>query len=89
MIQIHLTFSRNRQFYGKTLVEGILAPGETVYMPHFTPHIVYNLDETVAVSDNPYFATALEESAFHLHRREIVQFARIHKLHGVQINKGM
>ena len=39
------------------------APGETVYVPHFTPHSVYNVDEVVSVSDNPYFSTAIEESA--------------------------
>ena len=39
------------------------APGETVYVPHFAPHSVYNIDEVVSVSDNPYFSTAIEESA--------------------------
>ena len=29
-------------------------------------HAVYNLDQTVAVGDNPFFATAIEESAFEL-----------------------
>ena len=39
---------------------------ETLYMPHFINHAVYNLGETVAVTDNPFYNTAIEESAFQL-----------------------
>ena len=35
-------------------------------MPHNTPHAVYNLDETVAVGDNPFYSSAIEEAAFEL-----------------------
>ena len=35
-------------------------------MPHFINHAVYNLGETVAVTDNPFYNTAIEESAFQL-----------------------
>ena len=53
------------------------APGETVYVPHFTPHSVYNIDEVVSVSDNPYFSTAIEESAnliFHTRNNQFGKF---------------
>ena len=35
-------------------------------MPHFINHAVYNLDQTVSVADNPFYNTAIEESAFQL-----------------------
>ena len=35
-------------------------------MPHYMSHAVYNLDQTVAVGDNPFYNTAIEESAFQL-----------------------
>ena len=61
---------RNHQFYGRTLFEGIQSPGETVYMPHYVHHAVYNMDETVAVGDNPFFSTAIEEAVFQLYKTE-------------------
>ena len=72
-----LFVSRGRKFYGKTLVEGIQSPSETIYMPHFTHHTVYNLDETVAVGDNPFFSTAIEESALALYQGRPTGFAHI------------
>jgi hypothetical protein len=33
-------------------------------MPNCTPHAVYNLDESVAVGDNPFYNTAIEEAAY-------------------------
>ena len=38
-------------------------------MPHYTPHAVYNLEETVAVGDNPFFTSAIEEAAM-IHKSE-------------------
>ena len=61
---------RNRQFYGRTLIEGIQSPGETIYMPHYVHHAVYNLNETVAVGDNPFYNTAIEEAVFQLYKGE-------------------
>ena len=69
--------SRGRKFYGKFLYEAIQAPGETIYMPHLTGHAVYNLDETVSVGDNPYFATAIDESAFELVNKKYNVFGKI------------
>ena len=46
-------------------------------MPHYAPHAVYNLDETVAVGDNPFFNTAIEEAAFVLHKTNLVAFSDI------------
>ena len=66
---------RNRKFYGKLLTEAIQSPGETVYAPNHLPHSVYNLDETVAVGDNPFFSTAIEESAYDLYHKKNVYFA--------------
>ena len=40
-------------------------------------HAVCNLDETVAVGDNPFFSTAIEESAFELYQTKFVEFAHI------------
>ena len=64
------------KFYGKTLTEAIQSPGEIVYAPNYLPHAVYNLDETVAVGDNPYFSTAIEESAYELHHKKRIAFAQ-------------
>ena len=61
---------RNRQFYGRTLIEGVQSPGETIYMPHYVHHAVYNLDETVAVGDNPFYSTAIEEAVFQLYTKD-------------------
>ena len=59
-------YFRSRQFYGKPVIEGVQHRSETLYMPHFINHAVYNLGETVAVTDNPFYNTAIEESAFQL-----------------------
>ena len=50
------------------MIEGVQYPSETIYMPHYINHAVYNLDNTVAVGDNPFFNTAIEESALELCR---------------------
>ena len=50
-------------------MEGVQHHSETIYMPHNTNHAVYNLDQTVAVGDNPFFNTAIEESVFNLFRK--------------------
>ena len=50
------------------MIEGVQYPSETIYMPHHINHAVYNLDKTVAVGDNPFFNTAIEEAAFELCR---------------------
>lgn len=55
----------------------VQSPGETIYMPNYQAHAVYNLDETVAVGDNPFFNTAIEESAFDLFHRKINEFGRL------------
>ena len=68
---------RGRKFYGKPVVEGVQRRSETLYMPHYTPHAVYNLDQTVAVGDNPFFSTAIEQSAFDLYRNGYNDFAYI------------
>ena len=39
-------------------------------MPHNINHAVYNLDQTVAVGDNPFFSTAIEESVFELYNKK-------------------
>ena len=57
------------------------SPGETIYMPNYQAHAVYNLDETVAVGDNPFFNTAIEESAFDLFHR------KINEKHGIGCGK--
>ena len=68
---------RGRKFYGKTIDEAVQAPGETIYAPNHIHHSVYNLDETVAVGDNPYFNTALEESAYELYHKKHIYFAHL------------
>ena len=59
-------YFRGRRFYGKPVVEGVQYRSETIYMPHYMYHAVYNFDQTVAVGDNPFYNTAIEESAFRL-----------------------
>ena len=61
-----MRYFRIRQFYGKPVIEGVQHRSETIYMPHFINHAVYNLDQTLAVTDNPFYNTAIEESAFQL-----------------------
>ena len=61
-----IRYFRSRQFYGKPVIEGVQHRSETIYMPHFINHAVYNLDQTVAVTDNPFYNIAIEESAFQL-----------------------
>lgn len=68
---------RGIKFYGKTLTEAIQSPGEIVYAPNYLPHSVYNLDETVAVGDNPYFSTAIDDSAYELYHKKRVEFAQL------------
>ena len=55
-------------------MEGIQYPGETMYMPHYVHHSVYNLDQTVAVGDNPFFSTAIEESVFELYKNDYIGY---------------
>ena len=59
------------------MLEVVQSPGETIYMPNYQAHAVYNLDETVAVGDNPFFTTAIEESAFDLFNRKVIEFGRL------------
>ena len=61
-----IRYFRSRRFYGKPVIEGVQHRSETIYMPHFINHAVYNLDQTLAVTDNPFYNTAIEESAFQL-----------------------
>ena len=67
MLILHTTlYFRGRRFYGKPVIEGVQFRSETIYMPHYMNHAVYNLDQTVAVGDNPFYDTVNEESAFQL-----------------------
>ena len=68
---------RGRQFYGKPVIEGVQYPTETIYMPHHSNHAVYNLDQTVAVGDNPFYSNAIEESALELFRKGHNRFSYI------------
>ena len=54
-----------------------MSAGETMYIPNLIPHAVYNLDETVAVAGNPYYATAIDESAYYTLNRNRTWFSRI------------
>ena len=45
-----------------------------MYMPHYMHHAVYNLDQTVAVGDNPFFTTAIEESVFELYNNKQIGY---------------
>ena len=44
-------------------------------------HAVYNLDQTVAVGDNPFYSTAIEESAFKLFNEGVNGFSYINESH--------
>ena len=56
-------------------------------MPHYMSHAVYNLDQTVAVGDNPFYDTAIEESAFRLFRTGSNEYSQIKDLR-IQLAKG-
>ena len=53
-----------KQFYGKTLWEGIQYPKEAIYMPHGLVHAVLNVDDTVAITENYLFVDALPGKYF-------------------------
>lgn len=74
-------YFRGRTFYGKPVIEGVQHYSETVYMPHYINHAVYNLDQTVAVGDNPFYSTAIEESAFQLFRHGRNEYSNIQGSH--------
>ena len=73
-------YFRGRRFYGKPVMEGVQHRSETLYMPHYVSHAVYNLDQTVAVGDNPFYDTAIEESAFQLFRTGSNEYSQIKDL---------
>ena len=56
-------------------------------MPHYTNHAVYNLDQTIAVGDNPFYNTAIEESAFQLFRNGINPYSYIQDFQ-IHLHKG-
>ena len=68
---------RGRRFYGKPVIEGVQHRSETIYIPHYRNHAVYNLDQTVDVADSPIHSTAIEESAFQLFRKGSNGYSRI------------
>ena len=74
---LHHIHFRGHKFYGKSIIEGVQHPSETIYMPHYTNHAVYNLDQTIAVGDNPFYNTAIEESAFQLFRNGMNPYSYI------------
>ena len=87
MTTITTSYFRRRKFYGKHVVEGVQQRSETIYMPHFVHHAVYNLDKTVAVSDNPFYSTAIEESTFRLLKEGRNGFSYIKNSH-IYLHKG-
>ena len=48
-----------------------------MHIPNLIPHAVYNLDETVAVAGNPYYATAIDESAYDTFNKNRTWFSKI------------
>ena len=48
-----------------------------MYIPNLVPHAVYNVDETVSVAWNPYYATAIDESAYDTLVNNHTCFARV------------
>ena len=78
MLILHTTlYFRGRRFYGKPVIEGVQFRSETIYMPHYMNHAVYNLDQTVAVGDNPFYDTAIEESALQLFEKGSNGYSKI------------
>ncbi len=45
-------FERHPLARGLPVYEGILNPGEVIFIPETWPHAVYNLDDIVAASGN-------------------------------------
>jgi hypothetical protein len=50
-------------FYGQKIHSGLQVGGETLYMPHWIYHSVYNVANTMAVGDNFLLASSFEEMA--------------------------
>ena len=82
-----IRYFRSRRFYGKPVIEGVQHRSETIYMPHFINHAVYNLDQTVSVADNPFYNTAIEESAFLLFRNGRNGYSYINDSH-INLHEG-
>ena len=78
--KLPVPYFRGGRFYGKPVMEGVQHRSETIYMPHYVSHAVYNLDQTVAVGDNPFYDTAIEESAFQLFRTGSNEYSEIKDL---------
>ena len=58
-------------------------------MPHYVHHSVYNLEDTVSATDNPFYSTAIEESVFQLYKtRENFHFA-YSEGHHIFVHKGL
>ena len=72
-----MRYFRGRRFYGKPVIEGVQHRSETMYIPHYMNHAIYNLDQTVAVADSPFYSTAIEESAFQLFRNGMNPYSYI------------
>ena len=58
-----------------------------MYMPHYMHHAVYNLDQTVAVGDNPFFTTAVKESVFELYTNKQIGYGFMNES-AVYIHRG-
>ena len=54
---------RGRKWYGKTILETIQGPGETIYVPHNMGHAILNLDENLSLTENFLPESALGELA--------------------------
>ena len=52
---------RGRRWYGKEIVEFIQHPGETLYLPANMAHVMYSLDETVAVGQKTLSIDSLKD----------------------------
>jgi ribosomal protein L16 Arg81 hydroxylase len=48
-------------FYGHKIHSGVQTGGDTLYMPNYIHHSVFNLEENVAVGDNYLYASSFEE----------------------------
>ena len=52
---------RGRTWYGRSVVEFLQRPGDTLYLPPRMAHAILNLEENISLTENYFLADSLEE----------------------------
>lgn len=58
---LNVFFFRERVFYGQKIKTFLQESGETLYMPHFVSHAVWNIETSIALGENPLYESSFVE----------------------------